>query len=252
MLERGNCPYCEIFTLRKLHSHLALFLRDGSPVIVPSGLGPTSAKAEYCLISWASRDGSGGWVWVGLSPFSCCITRISWSRSGFGSLPADFFWSTLDVTWLSWVLESMAVQHCQGLKRCYLAISPWQQHHLWKAELHLALWIGIWGSGSGWCVTAHNGNSSLTCWKIWTLVRELTQSDLFFRVQWFPHNLHPILISSLINTVSPQMSSLVSQVPASAQFKVLEHLTSSVQVEIEKIVPLSQYLTVWRLQLNVS
>ncbi len=51
VLEGAVCVHCECFSLRKLRSHLSLFLRESGQPFLPRGSGPAAAEASRILQS---------------------------------------------------------------------------------------------------------------------------------------------------------------------------------------------------------
>ncbi len=47
--------HCDKITVKKLHSHLALFSRDGGQASAYCGSGPVSVEAAWWLSSWESQ-----------------------------------------------------------------------------------------------------------------------------------------------------------------------------------------------------
>ncbi|KAL0173793.1 hypothetical protein M9458_029761, partial [Cirrhinus mrigala] len=55
VLEGAVCVHCELFPMRKLRSHLSLFLREEGQPPVPRGSGPSAAEARRKMSSWGSQ-----------------------------------------------------------------------------------------------------------------------------------------------------------------------------------------------------
>ncbi|KAI2657343.1 Transposon Ty3-G Gag-Pol polyprotein [Labeo rohita] len=54
-LEGGDCPHCDVLSMRLLRSQKALFSVEGAFTSVPHRSGPASAEAERRLQSWGSQ-----------------------------------------------------------------------------------------------------------------------------------------------------------------------------------------------------